>query len=145
MPLRARAAPRQAYLRQDLADWAAWWGVPLRFPSTFPVRTVLPLRVCLLAPEATLPLYRALWVEDQDIGQPAVVRAVLDGLGLDGAGLLEATQDPAVKARLQENTAQARAAGACGVPTVVVGGVLLWGQDQLPLLEAMLAGRYEIR
>src|SRR5947208_9909531 len=32
------------YLSRDTLDWAAFWGVELRWPSRFPMRTVLPLR-----------------------------------------------------------------------------------------------------
>lgn len=143
VPMLAVTEPKRRYYMRDLQDWARWWGVPFRFPSVFPVRTVLPLRVALLEPRATTPLYRALWAEDQDIGQPEVVRAVLSASGLD-PGLVEQTQQPAVKAHLKENTAAAEAAGACGVPTLQLGEQLIWGQDRLPMLAEVLSGRLSL-
>lgn len=140
--LEVTEAKRRYYLR-DLQDWARWWGVPFRFPTVFPVRTVLPLRVAILEPRATAPLYHALWAEDQDIGQPSVVRAVLSASGLD-PGLVEQTQQPAIKARLRENTAAAQAVGACGVPTFQVGDQLIWGQDRLPMLATVLSGGFSL-
>jgi 2-hydroxychromene-2-carboxylate isomerase len=140
VPLLTMSAAKRAYFERDMADWATWWRVPLRFPTAFPIRTVLPLRVALLEPLATRPLYRALWADDRDISQPDIVRAVLHEAGLDPA-LVEATGQPAVKAKLRTNTAAARDAGACGVPTVQVGEQLIWGQDRLTMLADVLAGR----
>ena len=143
VPLFAMSEVKRTYMARDLHDWAARWGVPFRFPSTFPIRTVLPLRVCLLAPAAAGPLYRALWVEDRDIGQPEVVRAVLREAGLD-EGLVEATQRPEIKQRLRDNTGLAEAMGVCGVPTVAAGAELFWGQDRLPTLADALDRRFAL-
>ncbi|MCB9762945.1 MAG: 2-hydroxychromene-2-carboxylate isomerase [Alphaproteobacteria bacterium] len=141
VPLFEMSAPKAQYYARDLADWAAWWGVPFGFPSTFPVRTVLPLRVALQDQRAVAPLYRALWAEDRDIGDPAVVAEVLQEAGLDARGLIEGAQDPAIKAALRANTEEARALGVCGVPTTLVNGAqLIWGQDRLGLVDAALTG-----
>lgn len=149
VPLAVMNATRASYTLRDLADWAAWWGVPFRFPDCFPVRTVTALRVSLLDPRAIQPLYRALWAEGRDIGQDEVVRAVLADNGLD-PDLVEAAADPAVKARLRDNTALAESLGACGAPsfrvrTATPGGpplpdILIWGQDRLDLVGACLDG-----
>ena len=139
VPLLVMSEAKQRYVQQDMTDWATWWGVPFSFPTVFPIRTVLPLRVAIAQPEATPHLYRALWEQDRNIGDPAVVAAVLEEAGLDAAGLLQQAADPAVKARLRQNTEDAQAAGACGVPTFAVDGELIWGQDRLDLLEAVLA------
>ncbi len=141
VPLYEMTPARQRYSFKDLEDYAAYWGVPFRFPSRFPLRTVLPLRVALVEPVARVPLYEAAWVRDLDIGDEAVLRGVLDEAGLDGGALIERTRDPAVKARLIDNGAAARLAGACGVPSFLVDDrVLVWGQDRLHVLEEVLAG-----
>ncbi len=151
VPMLAMNPARQRYVRRDLDDWAAWWGVDFSWPSTFPVRTVLPLRVSILEPRAVGPLYRALWVEDRDIGQPEVVAEVL------AAGLDPTLIDRAGEARraLRENTAAAIALGACGVPSFhlehrdperpelerpELASMLVWGQDRLELVGHALAG-----
>lgn len=141
VPLLAMSAAKQRWMASDLRGWAAHWGVPLRWPSCFPVRTVLPLRACLVAPEATETLYGALWADDRNIGEPEVCRAVLDEAGLDGAVIIARTQEPAFKQMLKDNTSAARDAGACGVPTFQLqDGALIWGQDRLGLLGRFLAG-----
>ena len=141
VPMLAMNAAKQQWVAQDLSDWAGHWDVPLRWPSCFPVRTVLPLRAALVAPDATAALYRALWVDDRNIGEPDVCRAVLDEAGLDGAAILARTQETAVKEQLKFNTGDAKDAGACGVPTYrLEDGMLIWGQDRLDLLGRCLSG-----
>jgi hypothetical protein len=46
----------------------------------------------------------------------------------------------AVRQQLRANTAQALAAGAFGVPTMVVNDRLFWGLDSLPMVRASLLG-----
>lgn len=142
VPLFTYAPARQAWQRRDMEEWAGWWGVPFRFPSTFPLRTVLPLRVAVHAPDAAAPIYRAAWGDDRDVGDPDVLRGVLDDAGLDGPALLAAAEDPAVKARLRANTERAELLGACGVPTWRVGDALFWGQDRIGQVEVALRGGY---
>ncbi len=141
VPLFTFSPEKQRYMLKDLHRWAEFWGVPFAWPPCFPVRTILPLRVALQAPEATLPLYRALWAEGRDIGQDEVVVDVLTDAGLDAAALVEGAADPAIKQRLFANNAAAEAAGVCGVPGFVLeDGMVLWGQDRLFLLDACLSG-----
>ncbi len=141
VPIHTFAQARRDYQRVDLDDWAGWWGVPFRFPSQFPFRTVTALRVAIVAPETTDVIYRAGWTNDCDLSNPHALRHVLDQAGFDGASLLEQTQDPAVKQQLFENTRRAQAEGACGAPTCVVDDVhVFWGQDRLDQVSAALTG-----
>ncbi|MCB9688868.1 MAG: 2-hydroxychromene-2-carboxylate isomerase [Alphaproteobacteria bacterium] len=138
VPLFTFSEPRRRYQQQDLHEWAAWWGVPFRFPSTFPLRTVLPLRAAVVEPRIRDAVFRAAWAEDRDVGQPDVLRGVLDDAGFDGAALIEATERPEVKAALRANTERAIALGVMGVPTFRVGEELWWGQDRVPMVERAL-------
>ncbi len=140
VPLHAFSETKQRYVRKDLEDWAAHWGVGFRFNSAFPLFTVLPLRVSILEPRATLPLYRAVWARDLDVSVPEVVREVLAEEGLDPA-LVEATGDPAVKQQLRSNTDLAIELGICGVPTCQVGEEFVWGQDRLWTVRELLECR----
>lgn len=140
VPMFAMSQPRQDYVNQDLNDWASWWGVGFRFPTTFPLRTVQPLRAAILAPAATAAIYRAAWAENRDIGDPQVLREVLDGAGLDGEAILASTRDPEIKAQLRANTEEAEKLGVCGVPTMRIGERNFWGQDRLDQVDALLAG-----
>lgn len=140
VPLLAMAAARQKYVTTDLGDFARWWGVPFRFPSAFPFRSVTPQRVLVQEPRAARALYDGGWVHDRDLSDADVLRGLLDDAGFDGAALLDGAARPDVKAALIANTERAAQAGACGVPTFEVGGHLFWGQDRLFMVEQVLRG-----
>lgn len=145
VPLFAMNAAKRRYLARDLDDWARHWGVPFRFPSHFPLRTITPLRVAVAEPAVTPHLYRAAWAEDRPIDDEAVLCAVLAAAGFDPRDLLDRAATPAVKAALRDNTEAAAAAGACGVPSFEArigdhAPILLWGQDRLGLLADVLEG-----
>lgn len=145
VPMFKLSVPKRAWVARDLADWAAWWGVPFRFPDHFPLRSVLPLRITLVEPAAAACLYRAYWAENTPIETPEQCKKVLDSAGFDGAALIAATESPAVKEALKANTAAAVAAGAFGVPTYIIerpghAPQLIWGQDRLALVRAAVRG-----
>jgi 2-hydroxychromene-2-carboxylate isomerase len=133
---------KQRYYHLELARWSAHWGVPFRFASRFPLRTVDALRLTLLAPEpARAPLVhaimRATWAEDRDPADPAVLRAACVEAGVDPA-LVARTAD--ARRRLFDETEEARTLGVPGAPTFVVGDELFWGQDRLALVADALRG-----
>lgn len=141
VPLFAMPEAKRAWTGRDLFAQAAALGVPLQFNSHFPVRTVQPLRVLLEEPALTLPMFRAIWAEDVDLGDPAVLAAWLTAQGEDAEALLAAAAAPAAKERLRENNDWAERSGVFGVPTWIVDdGPPIWGVDRLPLVERVLAG-----
>ena len=145
VPLFTFPEAKRSYVARDLARWAARWGVPFSFPSRFPMKTVTALRMILVAPEdrrgaLVSALFRALWVDDQDLADPAVLGAIAAGVGLDGAALLVAAGTQAAKDALRDATAHAERLGVCGAPSFLVGDQLYWGQDRLDFVEAALDG-----
>jgi 2-hydroxychromene-2-carboxylate isomerase len=144
VPIQATNEPKRRYLSRDVHDWADWWQVPFSWPTRFPMRTVLPLRVVLAVDPAQRPktihaIFRAFWVEDRDIADPAVLTDVLSRAGLDASAVDRAAQ-PGVKDALKALTDEAVATGLCGAPTSVIDGHLFWGQDRLGLVERALSG-----
>ena len=140
VPLFAMSPARQRWFMRDMHDWAEWWGVPFRYPSVFPVRSVSALRVSIVEPATVEPIYRAMWAEDRDIGHPPTLVDVLNRAGFDGDALLAAAESAEVKATLRANTEAAAAIGAAGVPTFQVEDIVIWGQDRLDQVEAALRG-----
>lgn len=140
IPLHAMAPAKARYMGRDLHQQADRFGVDFKFTSHFPLRTILALRVSILEPGTIHALYRAAWVEDRNIGDPEVVRSVLDAAGFDGAALIAGTQDPAVKQQLIDTTREAGELGVCGAPTFRVGGELFWGADRLDHVHDALRG-----
>lgn len=140
VPLATFSPARAAWTRRDLEDHARLRGTPFRFATTFPLRTVLALRVILLEPRARAPLFRAAWALDLDVGRPEVVARVLAEAGLD-PDLVAAADGEEPRRRLFANTARAEALGVHGVPTFVVDGERFWGQDRLDQVAWALRGR----
>jgi len=145
VPLLAMTPARRTYMGRDLNDWANHWGVSFRFPDHFPLRTVWPLRVAIAEPAATAALYHAAWADNLAIDQPEILAQVLTRAGFDAEKLQQQATSQAVKDQLRANTERAKAVGACGVPTMLVerpgrASELLWGQDRIELVCALLGG-----
>ncbi len=141
VPIMAMSQSRREWMGRDLHEWAEHTGVPFRFTSTFPLRTVLPLRVSLLEPRTIRAIYEAAWLHDLDIGKAEVLSGVLTDAGFDAQALIAGTQDPKVKQELKDGTSRALEAGVCGAPTFLVDDtVLIWGQDRMDMLERAVRG-----
>jgi 2-hydroxychromene-2-carboxylate isomerase len=137
VPMLAAGEAKQRHYALDLARWADLYAVPFQFPASFPIRSVLPLRVTLATPEpgALIPrIFHAAWAEGRDITDPAVLRAC----GATDAALEAA---PQMKQALFDATLAAVSAGVFGAPTCIVNGRwLFWGQDRLDMVERCLKG-----
>lgn len=140
VPLASFSEARRRWQVADLRRHAQRHGIPFRFATTFPLRTVTALRAALVEPAITPVVYRAAWAEDRDIGDDDVLRGVLDDAGFDGASLLDRAGSPEVKLALRAHTERALRAGACGAPTFVVGDQVFWGQDRLDMVAEALRG-----
>jgi 2-hydroxychromene-2-carboxylate isomerase len=112
-----------------------------RMNPNFPVNTLLIMRGLIAARRAGVgdaylaAVERAMWEAGEKMDDTEVVRRVLDTAGLDGAGLIAATQDPEVKAELVANTEAAVARGVFGIPTFFVGEEMFFGKDRLGQVE----------
>jgi 2-hydroxychromene-2-carboxylate isomerase len=135
-------AAKQRYQLQDLSRWAAEYGVPWRWSSHFPSNTIKAMRLILVddsrAEAVALAGFRAMWAEDRDLKDEAVLRAIAATGGLDPDAALAAIETPAIKDRLKANGEEAIARGVFGAPTSIVGDQLFWGNDRLSFVEAAL-------
>jgi len=111
----------------------------------FPVNTLLIMRGLVAARRMGVgdayleAVVSAMWEQGLKMDDPEVVAGVLAKAGLDARAILEATQDPEVKAELVANTEAAVARGAFGVPTFFVDGEMFFGKDRLGAVEAELS------
>jgi 2-hydroxychromene-2-carboxylate isomerase len=132
---------------EDCERRAAALGLPLRWPPGWPKATysISVLRAALVADDHgllrdfSLAAFDAGLGHGRDLSDLAVVFEVAETVGLSRAAVEAGVVDPAVKARLREVTDAAIARGVTGVPTVVVGERLFWGDDRLE--EAAAAAR----
>lgn len=137
MPASLPAKARYMYV--DLHRQARHYGLPFRFPTKFPLNTLLPQRVLTGLPVRDLPhithaLFEAYWVQDVDIASPERLAAVLTS-----TAVLRAQQHD-VKDRLRTNTDEAIARGAFGAPTFFVGSDMFFGNDRLDMAIAAARG-----
>jgi 2-hydroxychromene-2-carboxylate isomerase len=143
----AEVLPKAAWTWRNNLRKAALLGIPLHPPRFHPFHPLVSLRVSSLpmpdAERAVLvdALFRAVWVEGRNVGEPEVVAAVASAAGLRGAELVEAARSPEAKAALRRQTDAAIADGVFGVPSLRAGDEVFWGYDDLPYFELVLAGR----
>lgn len=136
-----------AKARHNLADmyrWAAAWGEPFQMPAAHPMRTVRALRVLLGLPHSRWPaaieaIYAAYWQRAEDITSDVVLRRVLGDDPEVEAAFATADSD-AIKDELRRRTDEAISLGIFGAPGWVSRPHLIWGQDRMAWVEAMLAG-----
>ena len=134
------------YLFKDATLWAKLYKVPFAFPKNFPLNSVLASRAIIAADQAgqgvpfALAALTSYWAEGGDLTQPDAIAAIASKLGLDGAAIVAATADAAVKDVLRANTEDAIARGVFGAPTFFIGKQMFWGNDRLPLMSAFIKG-----
>lgn len=125
------------YMVRDIERLAGERGLEFRLPPQFPQNSLLAARVALIGADEgwvgafTCAVYLAQFRDGSTISDPQVLGAVLDKLGLDPKAILARTQEPAVKERLRQQTAEAQALGIFGAPSFVTGGEVFWGDDRL--------------
>lgn len=99
---------------------------PSRRPSTAMVHLVADLAEDVGAGAAwRRTTYAAYWQDDADLGDPEVVVALADGLGLDADTVATAVRDAAALAAVRRRTNLARGEGIGGVPVLAVHGTLV--------------------
>ncbi|MBA5688897.1 2-hydroxychromene-2-carboxylate isomerase [Rugamonas apoptosis] len=144
----AQVPRKAAWMRRDMERYAARYGVPFVNNPHFPVNTLQLMRGAvgywMRKPESfdtyVAAIFRAMWAEGANLGDPAVLAQVLLRAGLDSRDFLALVQDPAVKEQLRADTEAAVGRGLFGAPTMFVGGEMYFGQDRLDFVrEALLA------
>jgi 2-hydroxychromene-2-carboxylate isomerase len=146
---RANPVPAKArYMLKDLQDWARYCGVRIVFPpSVFPVNSVKALRGALVALEHERisaygrRVFEAYFGDDRDISQDAVLRTIVDEVGLDADEFFAKIAQPPYKDRIRANTDECMRRGGFGSPTLFVGDAMFFGNDRLELVEHELRSR----
>lgn len=121
---------RGMYMLRDLGRWSAKMGEPFRFPSAFPIHSLLAQRVLTAASDAERPalslaLMRAYWADNQDLSDRGVLESLV------GAERIAAAETPANKGALRLATEEAVQRGAFGSPTFFVGSEMFFGNDRM--------------
>jgi 2-hydroxychromene-2-carboxylate isomerase len=147
LPLAKRAPQRQAYRLVELKRFSDHLGVALNpQPAYFPVNGNPAAHLIIAADEAlgsaaALDLAgrvgAAIWAEQRNLADEAVLQALLAEAGLPAA-LRDRAADPAIAERYRACTAEALALGVFGAPSYVIDGEIYWGQDRLDFVARRL-------
>jgi len=126
------------YMIRDMQRITASRGLPFVMPPTFPANGLKAARLALIGADegwiepVTKAIFEAEFGRGEDIAQPAVLEKALAGLGLDAASLMARAEDPVIKQRLNDQTAEAQSRGIFGAPSFITeDGELFWGDDRL--------------
>jgi len=134
------------YVFEDFGRHARRYGVPLQHNPYFVINTLVLMRVAAglqMRDPALLPafdeaMFRAIWIDAQNMNDAAVVAAVWQRAGFDVAALQALAADAEVKERLKALTQEAVDRGVFGAPTFFVGDQMFWGQDRLDFVKEAL-------
>lgn len=131
-----RAKDKLPLARQDIARFARRLGIPVTPPPRTTDPTLAALGSLLAEEKGLLRPYlievmRKEWAEGQDIGQPEVLRAVAEQIGLAPDELSAALSNADYQQQLLRNAEEAAALGVIGVPTFVIDEQIFWGQDRV--------------
>ena len=161
-PMATISPQKQAHNVHDMQRWAELFGAPFRMPASHPMSTVRALRTLLALPSGTWPaaidaIFAAYWQRGEDVTQTQVIRQALRQAGIpeevvETAGVR--ADDPGIKDELRQRTDEAISLGIFGAPAWVWRGgrsgqvgspeagepLLIWGQDRMAWIEAVLAG-----
>lgn len=147
LPLGKRAPQRQAYRLTELARFSKQLNMPLNLqPKFFPVvgddaaRLIIAVHMqdgADAAMKLCSAIFAAVWVQERDIADAAVLQQLLEESGLPAQRLAQ-SQSAQVQQQYEANTSQAIEAGVFGAPSYVIDGEIFWGQDRLEFVERAL-------
>ncbi|KAL8243862.1 hypothetical protein R6Q59_010120 [Mikania micrantha] len=163
LPSGALSPAKADWSRQDHRDWTNYWNavneqegrpdktIEFYWAGVFPIRTPTVLRLAMTEPSTVGTLYRDCWEGNFDVGDESMLANVLSRAGYDGKALIERANSVEIRAQLREATAEAQRIGLCGVPSYrilrqnkqgewVCPGGIVWGQDEINVVEDMIAG-----
>jgi 2-hydroxychromene-2-carboxylate isomerase len=126
----AEIPPKRIFTMRHTKWWAEKNGIPLKMPPVFPFHPIKILRMSIAlgnTPDVVAKIFRFIWVEGRDPNTDWPDFAAALGLGSEEADAK--INDPAVKAALIANGAEALERGIWGVPSFVIDGHIFWGVD----------------
>jgi len=147
LPLAKRAPQRLAYRLLELKRFSEWLDVPLVLqPKYFPVNADDAAKLIIAvdlkdgtqaAMKIAGAVMRAVWLQERNIADEAVLVALLAEQGLSPARL-EAAHSQTVHERYEVDSQLAIDAGVFGAPSYVIDGEIFWGQDRLDFVQRRL-------
>lgn len=141
----ARTELRDEGMREVERRGSAYGLQPIRWPDPWPGNGLHAMRVATYAKSIgrtvsfSLAAFRQAFAAGRDLSDPDNVAIAAAACELHPNAIAKAAGSGSVKTKLKEATARAGDRGVFGVPSVVVGGEVFWGDDRLE--EAVTAAR----
>lgn len=147
VPPGKRPLVRQKYRLLEIERCAEVRGLPVnKTPKHFPVdasladHSIIALIEMGQDPLAYMgDVFAAVWVNEKDIADEAVIAELLTKNGFDANAVLAKAKSDEVAAIRAKNAQDAVDANAVGVPAYVIDGEVFWGQDRVEHVDHMLA------
>jgi 2-hydroxychromene-2-carboxylate isomerase len=136
---------REDVMRECERRASAYGLAPIRWPDPWPGNMLAAMRAATFAKELgktisfTLAAFRQAFAAGRDLSEPDNVAIAAAAAEIHPRALYAALDRDAVKARLREATDRAGDLGVRGVPSLLVGRQVYWGDDRLE--EAVAAAR----
>jgi 2-hydroxychromene-2-carboxylate isomerase len=144
LPVAQRPAQRLSYRLVELKRWAEHLKLPFNIaPKYFPVSGDLAAKMMIAAPSEADgfafagAVLKAVWAEELNVADEAVLVRLAKQCGLDGDAMLTAA--PTSQAKYELYSQQAVDAKVFGAPWFVLNGEPFWGQDRLEFLDRALS------
>lgn len=144
----AEIPAKSRWSQEDIRRWVQRYGIQFRHNPHFPVNTLPLMRGAVglqMKGDADAflryvdAMFRAMWVDERNLAEPAEIGRVLSEAGLDAEAFQQMIADQSVKDELKRRTESAVARGVFGAPSFIVGDTLYFGQDRLHFVEEALA------
>ena len=132
------------YVYADFARWSARYGVPMKRlggydPKCRLTRGTFYARDHNQAGAYVTATWKRIWGEGGSLADEALMRAVAREMGWKEDEFLAFMDSADAEKRFKTETDAATARGVFGVPTMMLGEELWWGNDRLDFLEEYLA------
>ncbi len=141
----ANGADRAAGMEEVERRASAYGLPPIRWPEPWPGNTLFAMRTATFAKEIgravsfSLAAFRQAFAAGRDLSLPDNVFIAAASSELHPRALETAIGRDATKQGLREATERAGDVGVIGVPSIVVGTEVFWGDDQLEQAAAAAA------
>jgi 2-hydroxychromene-2-carboxylate isomerase len=134
------------YMGHELERWAGRYGVAFQSnPFPFLGNTLRLMRGAVASQKLGVfdryhpAVFSAAWADRQDLGDDAVLRAVLERARVNVDDILSSIDEQGTKDQLRGATEVAIARGVFGAPTFFIGDEMFWGNDRLDWVERALS------
>jgi 2-hydroxychromene-2-carboxylate isomerase len=130
--------PARAEGMSEVERRASAYGLPpVLWPEPWPGNMLTAMRAAIFAKQTgrtvsfSLAAFRQAFAAGRDLSDPDNVAIAAAACELHPRALLKAVQTDLVKDALRESTERAGELGVRGVPSLLVGGEVFWGDDRL--------------